>query len=494
MRTGEIMAEKLGRRFRVYPHRNLTLKEAIVRRRHVRPTEIWAVRDVDLTIQPGESVGFVGRNGSGKTTLLRLIAGIFAPTQGRLEVGGAVGSLLELGAGFHADFTGRENIYLSASIYGLSRKVVDERLDEIIAFSELDEFIDIPVRTYSSGMYMRLGFAIAAHIEADVLLLDEVFAVGDEAFQRKCVDRVLQFRQNGGTVCFVSHDASAVERLCERAVLLTQGRVEYDGATTEALKLYHAKLAAEENPEELGAGLREWGSGEVRVADVRVESATGPTDMFTSGDPLVVRLRLLVEAPVEPPKLSLELRGLGRGLARVQRARSRSGRLGRVGRGAEPPLHGRATPARGGELPARCDADRSGRHQALSPDRRCCPVLGRALGRLARSAPVRRRLELRRRRGRRGMSSRTCPDWPELTEIAPDLQFKHYTVAEARLPAESLVDLDNFPLEAVAICCDLDKNVFYAGHTDAKVAEALRTTHWYEVREWTTSGPGSTEP
>ena len=314
MKTGEIVAEKLGRRFRVYPHRNLTLKEAIVRRRHVRPTEIWAVRDVDLTIQPGESVGFVGRNGSGKTTLLRLIAGIFAPTEGRLEVGGSVGSLLELGAGFHPDFTGRENIYLSASIYGLPRKLVDERLEDIIAFSELDEFIDIPVRTYSSGMYMRLGFAIAVHIEADVLLLDEVFAVGDEAFQRKCIDRVLQFRERGGTLCFVSHDASAVERLCERAVLLTQGRVEYDGATNEALKRYHAKLAAEESPEELRAGLREWGSGEVRVADVLVEGVGGPTEQFTSGDALVVRLRLVVEAPVDPPRLSLELRDSGGGL------------------------------------------------------------------------------------------------------------------------------------------------------------------------------------
>ena len=314
MKTGEIVAEKLGRRFRVYPHRNLTLKEAIVRRRHVRPTEIWAVRDVDLTIQPGESVGFVGRNGSGKTTLLRLIAGIFAPTEGRLEVGGSVGSLLELGAGFHPDFTGRENIYLSSSIYGLSRKLVDERLDDIVAFSELDEFIDIPVRTYSSGMYMRLGFAIAVHIEADVLLLDEVFAVGDEAFQRKCVDRVLQFRENGGTVCFVSHDASAVERLCERAVLLTHGRVEYDGETTEALKLYHAKLAAEENPEELRAGLREWGSGEVRVADVRVEGAGGPTDRSRPAIRSSSGCGSWSTTPVEPPRLSLELRGSGGGL------------------------------------------------------------------------------------------------------------------------------------------------------------------------------------
>jgi lipopolysaccharide transport system ATP-binding protein len=310
MKPGAIVAENLGRRFRVYPHRNVTLKEAIVRRRHLRPTEIWAVRGVDLTVEPGESVAFIGRNGSGKTTLLRLIAGIFAPTEGQLEVEGRIGSLLELGAGFHPDFTGRENIYLSASIYGLQRKVVDERLDEIIAFSELEDFIDLPVRTYSSGMYMRLGFAIAAHIEADLLLLDEVFAVGDEAFQRKCVDRVLRFREQGGTLCFVSHDATAVERICERAVLLTHGNVEYDGETDEALKRYHAKLAAEERPEELRAGLREWGSGEVRVSSVTIENA----DRVSSGEPFVVRLRLEVETPVEAPRLSLELRDSGGGL------------------------------------------------------------------------------------------------------------------------------------------------------------------------------------
>jgi ABC-2 type transport system ATP-binding protein len=317
MKQGEIVGEGVGRRFRVYPHRNVTLKEAIVRRRHVRPTEIWALRDVDMHIEAGEAVGFVGRNGSGKTTLLRLIAGIFAPTEGRLEVGGSVGSLLELGAGFHPDFTGRENIFLSASIYGLNRNAVRQRIDEIIDFSELEQFIDIPVRTYSSGMYMRLGFAIAVHIEADVLLLDEVFAVGDEAFQRKCVDSVLQFRERGGTVCFVSHDAAAVERLCERAFLLARGRVEYDGSSSEALKRYHQLLAAEESPAEVGAGLREWGSGEVRVEEVRVEGASGPAGRFSPGDPLVVRLRMNVERAVPPPRLSLELRDAGGALLGV---------------------------------------------------------------------------------------------------------------------------------------------------------------------------------
>ena len=191
----------------------MTLKEAIVRWRHLKPEEIWALQDVSLHVDPGTSIGFVGRNGSGKTTLLRLIAGIFAPTTGSIVVGGSIGSLLELGAGFHPDFTGRENVYLSGSIYGLKRREVEGLFDEIVSFAELERFIDFPVRTYSSGMLMRLGFSIAAHVRADVLLLDEVFAVGDEAFQRKCVDRIMEFARQGGTLCFVSHAATAVEQL-----------------------------------------------------------------------------------------------------------------------------------------------------------------------------------------------------------------------------------------------------------------------------------------
>ncbi|HYZ93170.1 MAG TPA: ABC transporter ATP-binding protein, partial [Actinomycetota bacterium] len=232
MRDGAIVAENVSRRFRVYPQRHVTLKEAIVRRRQLRPVEVWALRDVSFQIDPGESVGFMGRNGSGKTTLLRLLAGVFRPTSGRLAVTGRVGSLLELGAGFHQDFTGRDNIYLSASIYGLRRKDVDRRFDEIVEFSELERFIDLPVRTYSAGMYMRLGFSIAVNVDADVLLLDEVFAVGDEAFQRKCIDRILAFKQQGKTIAFVSHSGAALERMCDRALLLREGVVEFDGETS----------------------------------------------------------------------------------------------------------------------------------------------------------------------------------------------------------------------------------------------------------------------
>ena len=219
-------------------------------RRNRGAAEVWALRDVSLAVEPGEAVGLIGRNGSGKTTLLSLVAGIIKPTSGRVDVGGRVASLLELGAGFHPDFTGRENVYLNGVHLRPQARCDRRRLDEIVAFAELERFIDIPVRTYSSGMYMRLGFAVAAHIEADVLLLDEVFAVGDEEFQRKCFGKIFEYKQRGGTIVFVSHDAASVERLCWRAVLLRDGRVELDGSTQEAIARYHKLLADERDPAE----------------------------------------------------------------------------------------------------------------------------------------------------------------------------------------------------------------------------------------------------
>ena len=309
MRPGEVVVDGVSRRFRVNPARGLTLKDAVIRRRELRGTEIWALRDVSFRVEPGEAVGLVGRNGSGKSTLLSLVAGIIKPTSGRIDVGGAVGSLLELGAGFHPDFTGRENVLLTGSVYGLAKKHILEQMDEIVAFAELERFIDLPVRTYSSGMYMRLGFAIATHVDASVLLLDEVFAVGDEAFQRKCFGTIFEFKSRGGTIVFVSHDASAVERLCERAVLLRAGSVEADGSTHEVMRRYHALLAAEENPEERGLGLREWGSGEVRVVSARLEDVDGrERAQVLSGEPIVVTLQLDGAAEIAPPRVSIELR------------------------------------------------------------------------------------------------------------------------------------------------------------------------------------------
>jgi hypothetical protein len=186
---------------------------------------------------------------------------------------------------------------------------VREKLDEIVAFAGLEEFIDLPVRTYSSGMYMRLGFAIAAHIDADVLLLDEVFAVGDEQFQRKCFGKIFEFKQQGGTIVFVSHDASAVERLCDRALLLREGLVEFDGPTHDAIVRYRQLLAGDRDPAERGAGLNEWGSGEARIEDVRLLGPDGEERaQFLGGEPLALRLRVAAERPLPPPRLSLEVR------------------------------------------------------------------------------------------------------------------------------------------------------------------------------------------
>ena len=276
-------------------------------------------------------MGLVGRNGSGKSTLLRLIAGIIKPTTGRVEVGGRIGSLLELGAGFHPDFSGRENVFLNGAIYGLKRAQIRERFDEIVSFAELEQAIDRPVRTYSSGMYMRLGFAIAAHLDADILLLDEVFAVGDEAFQRKCFGKVFEFKQRGGTIVFVSHDATQVERLCERAVLLREGRLEFDGPTHEAIVRYRRVLAAEADPAERAAGLREWGTGEATIAAARLVGSEGEErQQFLAGEPFSLRLRIEAENGIAPPQLQLELRDEARPARRVGRARHRPASAGRT--------------------------------------------------------------------------------------------------------------------------------------------------------------------
>jgi ABC-type polysaccharide/polyol phosphate transport system ATPase subunit len=306
---GEIVVEHAARRFRVYPRERRTLKDLVFARRHARGTDVWALRDVSFAVEPGSAVGLVGRNGSGKTTLLRLISGIVKPTSGRVAVGGRIGSLLELGAGFHPDMTGRENVYLNGSIHGLSRATIREKFDEIVAFAGLEDFIDLPVRTYSSGMYMRLGFAIAAHVEANVLLLDEVFAVGDEAFQRKCFGKIFEFKQRGGTIVFVSHDAGAVERLCDRAVLLKDGTVFFDGPTHEAIVAYRGLLAGERNPEERAAGLKEWGGDVARVEQVKLLGPEGEErTQLLGGEAFAISLDVVAETSIAAPRLGWELR------------------------------------------------------------------------------------------------------------------------------------------------------------------------------------------
>jgi len=306
VRLGEIDVDGVSRRFVVRARETQTLKELLVARGRTGAQEVWAIRDVSLAIAPGEAVGLVGRNGSGKSTLLRLIAGIIAPTVGRVDTGGRVGSLLELGAGFHPDFTGRENVELNGMLQGLTRARIRERFDEIVAFAELEHAIDRPVRTYSSGMTMRLGFAIAAFLEADVLLLDEVFAVGDESFQRKCFGVIAAFKERGGTILFVSHDASAVERLCDRAALLRDGTLAFDGPVHEAITRYRRALADDgDGPRQDGAART--GSGEARLTSARLVSAEGEErDRFLAGEPFALEVTLTGAVPA--PSLHLEVR------------------------------------------------------------------------------------------------------------------------------------------------------------------------------------------
>ena len=310
---GHVRLRGVSRSFRVHHERNATLKETALRRRRGQYTDRWALRDVDLDVLPGQSVGIVGQNGSGKSTLLKLVAGILRPQAGTVETAGTIASMLELGAGFHPDFSGRENVYLNGAILGMSERQIEQRFDQIVEFSELEEYIDMPVKTYSSGMNMRLAFSVASHVDADILLLDEVLTVGDEAFQRKCLGRIFEFRRRGGTLLFVSHDASIVERICDRVVLLWDGDVIEDGEPARVLATYHRRLAddpvrgSNTHPTADSSDTRTWGSEEVVIRDVRLVGEEGPTDRFMSGRALIVELDVHSPEPVETPVFGIAI-------------------------------------------------------------------------------------------------------------------------------------------------------------------------------------------
>ena len=233
-----ISAQQVSKQYRVHRDRPDSLKEAVVRRQKNRSSsEFWALKDVSLDIEQGSLFGLIGHNGSGKTTLLKLMAGIHTPSSGQLKVNGRVSALLELGSGFHPELSGRENIYLNGAILGLTRKEMDLAVDEIIEFSDIGDFIDAPVKILSSGMYVRLGFAVAVHVAPEILLIDEVIAVGDEAFQRKCLEHLYELRRAGTTIVLVSHSLPLVEGLCDEVGWLDHGAVSCTHLTLPTNKI-----------------------------------------------------------------------------------------------------------------------------------------------------------------------------------------------------------------------------------------------------------------
>lgn len=278
------------------------------RGRHSSSDDFWPLRDLSLTVNSGDCVGVIGPNGSGKSTLLKLITGILPPTRGDVIVRGRVSSLLELGAGFQPDLTGRENIFLNGSIYGLNRAEMTKRLGKIIDYAGLGDFIDTPVKHYSSGMYVRLGFAIAIHTDPDLLLVDEVLAVGDVIFQNRCMESIYRFRHDGGTLLLVSHDLGTIQSLCNRALWIENGLVAAEGTPADVVMAYKQYMADIEEAEHgdaphnhSGSGQR-WGTQELEITNVELCNSSGQTRAtFNTGESLTIRIHYHCDHPIEHP-------------------------------------------------------------------------------------------------------------------------------------------------------------------------------------------------
>jgi len=302
MSRAAIHAEHLGKRYTIgHRQRSRTARDAMAgaasrlyerwrsgAKAAATDDTLWAIDDVSFEVAPGEVVGIIGRNGAGKSTLLKVLSQITEPTTGFVDVTGRIGSLLEVGTGFHQDLSGRENTYLNGAILGMTRAEIDRKFDEIIAFAEIDRFIDTPVKHYSSGMYMRLAFAVAAHLETEILVVDEVLAVGDAEFQARCLNRMSAVADAGRTVLFVSHNLAAVTALTKRAIVFQSGRVYFDGAIDEAVAHYATSLRKVKN----GGN---WGKGNTTslISAMLVDAGGMPTDRYEPGTPL--RLRVVLE-------------------------------------------------------------------------------------------------------------------------------------------------------------------------------------------------------
>jgi lipopolysaccharide transport system ATP-binding protein len=308
-----IQVVDVSKRFRLYREKASSLKQRITRWQSSVYEEFWALRDVSLSVPRGSAYGLIGHNGSGKSTLLRLMAGIHRPTTGTVTTDGRISALLELGAGFHPELSGRENVYLNGAILGLSRKELRTKIDEIVEFAGLEEFIDSPVKVYSSGMYVRLGFSVAVHVNPEILIVDEVIAVGDEEFQRRCFEHLYKLRRSGTTIVLVSHSLGLMQNMCDRAAWLDHGVVQAEGAVDEVVQHYLGKVNADERRRMETAGaptevVGHRGSGDIEVVDVEYLDGEGhSTKVGRSGDPFVIRIHYRAKQPVQRPVFGLAI-------------------------------------------------------------------------------------------------------------------------------------------------------------------------------------------
>jgi len=331
--SAAIRLECVSKKFKVHHERPRSFQELFLswRRYHrSQPETFWVLRDVSFDVDAGEAVGIIGPNGAGKSTILKLISRIIEPTEGQVTVNGRVAALLELGAGFHPDLTGRENVYLNGAVLGMGRREMNRLMDSIMDFAELSHFFDAPVRHYSSGMYMRLGFSVAIHMDPDILLIDEVLAVGDEAFQHKCLDRIEEVKKAGKTIVFVSHNLPTVSCYCDRVMWMEGGQIKASGTPAVAIGRYLEAVSQTPDRGAIAAGLtgaetgestapdasiikrpyqQRWGSGEIRINWIVMLRSDGTESLvFNTGDTLVVRMEYEAAAPVERPVFGIGIR------------------------------------------------------------------------------------------------------------------------------------------------------------------------------------------
>ncbi len=319
-----IEVRNVKKKFKVYFDKGSQLKERILFKNRNRYEERWVLNGISFDVKKGEAVGLIGHNGCGKSTTLKLLTRIMYPDSGTIELKGRVSSLIELGAGFHPDMSGRENIYTNAAIFGLSKKEIDERMDDIIAFSEMEPFLDNPVRTYSSGMYMRLAFSVAINVDADILLIDEILAVGDVNFQAKCFNKLREIKANGTTIVIVSHSMGQIEQICDRSIWIHEGLIKGEGSPRDIDMEYLNYMGEmrdgsvfQQPQEEEAAGqapeseeipenndgeeeIQRWGNGKARLVDVHMENSFGETKtVFSSEQPLSICMKYRVKSKIE---------------------------------------------------------------------------------------------------------------------------------------------------------------------------------------------------